>query len=143
MGLSNLLPDDDCLIQCALKQDVINNFLCRIDSWTESEIHRCPPYLHIFGLTMVELLNIDISTKLRRFMRHVDHHLVHLGCICNGSSGENEMSHKQFKVLYKSTNKHIDAIEPQLFTAWVPESVLLDHNSSSDNDSDTSVELHV
>lgn len=53
-----------------------------------------------FGLQMSDLFNVDVSMKLHSLMRHVDDHLTHLGCIRRGSSEENEMAHKEFKMLY-------------------------------------------
>lgn len=63
---------------------------------------------------MVELFNIDATTKLHRLMRHVFNHIVAFGCVRRGSSEENEQLHKQYKQLYYTTNKHTETLAPQL-----------------------------
>lgn len=52
-------------------------------------------------------------------MRKVEHHLIHMGCLQRGSSEENEIVHKELKVLYNSTNKHLDSIASQILTTWI------------------------
>lgn len=139
MVLSDSVPDDDPLVQCALPLGVINTFLCHFSTCTMSYIDRWKLYMFQFGAYMSDLFNLDISTNLHGLMRHVNHHLIHLGCIRHGSSEQNEMAHKQYKILYNTTQKHLESIAPQLLTTWVDQSVPLGNITDSDSKSEISV----
>lgn len=148
MGLSRNQPDDDELVQCALRLDIVSHVLCQYSKWTEQDIRRWQNYFFQFGLLMSRTFRVDVSTKLHRFMRHVDTHLVHLGCIRRGSSEENEMVHKEFKALYNFTIKHIATIASQILTNWVhcdqkfDDNTDVDHSVSSDGLSSSDFEEH-
>lgn len=79
MGLADFIPDPDPLLQCALRLDVVNDVLCTPSAWILSEINAWQRYVLEFSIWMAEVFNVHVSTKLHRLMRHVDHHLIHLG----------------------------------------------------------------
>lgn len=85
---------------------------------------------------MSELVSDEISTKYHRTMRHIYDHITSMGCICCGSTEENEQTHTQFKQLYNNTNKHIGCIAAQLLASWVDTSNLSDSETESDSDDD-------
>lgn len=118
-GTIRYAPDDYPLIKCAFTLNVVNKLLCDSYEWTEEEIKRWQLYLFNFGAQISDLFQVEVNAKMHRVMRHVHHHLVHIGCIRRGSSEENEMAHKQFKSVYKGTNKHMDFISAQLLTSSV------------------------
>lgn len=93
--------------------------LCMCFSWTEIDIEQWQRLMFKCGSEMTTLFNIDVTTKMHRLMRHADHHLIHLGCIRRCSSEQNEMVHKEVKIIYNITNKHIDDIASLLLMTWV------------------------
>lgn len=94
MGLPDSVPDNDPLVQCALQLEFVNSFICQPNCLTKNNADKWQLYLFKFGFFMAALFNVDGSTKLDRLMRHLDHHLIHLGCILRGSSKENEIADK-------------------------------------------------
>lgn len=84
-----------------------------------SNIRHLQEYMFRFVVEMSQLFQVDISTKRHRLMRHVEHDLIHMGCLQRRSSEKNEMVHKAFKVLYNSTNKFVDSIASQILTTCV------------------------
>lgn len=131
MGLSDLPPDEDPLVQCALALDVINHIVCYNFHWILQKIEHWQSYMFQFGVQMAQVFEVDVITKLNRLMPDIHRHLVHLSCISYSSSEENDMTHKEFKTLYNSTNKHLDAIDSQLLTSWIEISLHESHPSSS------------
>lgn len=119
MGLTDDLPDDDNLVRAAVELDVVNNLICTPGFYTASAISTWQTYMFKFGASISLLFHIDVTTKLHRLMRHVDRHLVLLGCLRRGSSEENEMAHKQFKTVYSQTNKRPDTLGQQLLKCWI------------------------
>lgn len=119
MGLSDLLPEVDPLIQCALTFDVVNHLLCSICEWKLHYIELWHLYLFRFGVQVSDMFKVYITTKMKRLMRHVHNHLFHLRFIRRGSSEENEIAHKQFKIMYNVTKKQPDSIATQLLTSRV------------------------
>lgn len=78
---------------------------------------------------MGEVFEVELPTKLHRLMRHIHHHLFHLGCIRRDSSKETYMAHIQFKMLYNARSKHLNAIDPQLLTFCIDLPLLQSHSS--------------
>lgn len=72
-----------------------------------------------FGRELATFFKIDVKTKMHHLVRHVDHHLIHLGCIRRCWYEETEMVHNKFKILYSNSNKHLDDISPQLLKTWI------------------------
>lgn len=141
MGISQKAPDEDPLLQCALQLDVMNQFLCDINKIgtrqiTESQVEKWQKFLFTVGSSMVDVFNVDVTTKLHRTMRHVKDHLLHHGCIRRGSTEENEYENKKFKRGFNFTNKHLDTIAPQLLRAHVhcDDVLASDEESESEND---------
>lgn len=66
-----------------------------------------------FGVQMNQLFQVDVTTELHGFMRHVENHLIHLDCLRRGSWEGKEVVNRQLQVQYSSTNKHLDPISPQ------------------------------
>lgn len=118
MGLANVPPDNDDIVQLALHLDVVNNFLCGQKQMTDDYIKNLQDFRFAFGCKFTSVIAVDVSTKLHRLMRHVHSHLIHLGCLRRGSSEKNEMAHKDFKSLYNRTNRHIDELAPPLLRMW-------------------------
>lgn len=100
MGFSDLSPDQNSLLQCALRLKFFNDVLCQKLQWTNRELDQWHNYMFQFGVLFSHLFKVDVSTKLHCLTRHKHHHLVHLGCIRCGSPEDNEMAHKEFKCLY-------------------------------------------
>lgn len=46
------------------------------------------------------------------------------------------MDHREFKMLYNTTKKHLHSKAPQLLTTWIDHKVPLDNKSYTDSDSD-------
>lgn len=92
-----------------------------------------------FEVMVCRLFDVDLSTKTPLLMWHVDHHLINLICLHSRSSEGNEMLHKYFKCLYKTTNNHIDGISPQLLTSWFYHSAQCDNHVDSDTGSDDNI----
>lgn len=53
-----------------------------------SDISIWQRYIIDFSFYMVHMFEVDLSAKLLRPMRHIDHHLIHLGFIRRLSSEE-------------------------------------------------------
>lgn len=87
------------MLQCAPKLDVVNICLCDTIKLIETDAAMWQNYLFQFGKKMTELFKVNVSTKFHRFMRHVQDHIIQLGCLKRCSSEENEMLHKKFKSL--------------------------------------------
>lgn len=134
MGLSDTVPDENPLLHCAQRFEFTNKFLCDPSELTEEIIIEWQEYFFQFAEFMADLFRVDISTKFHLLMRHIGHHLLFLGCIRRGSSEENEIAYKEFKLLYKNTNNHVDTIASQLLTTWENQSVPLDQSSDRDPD---------
>lgn len=114
MGVTDSIPDADPPVQCALKIDAVNYFMCHLAAVTEKGINRWQKFLFEFGTTMASTFHIDVATKIHRLMMHVSHHLKYMGCVYRGSSQEKETLHKQFKSGYANKNLHLDTIGPRL-----------------------------
>lgn len=114
MGRSDQKPDDHELLQKEIKLEVVKNYVCHPYCRSLSDIFVWKDYIFRFGVSLAELLKVNVSIKLYLLMRKVDQTLTHFGCIRRGSSEENEMAHKQLKSLYILNNKHIHLLGPQL-----------------------------
>lgn len=97
MDLSDL-PPTMVLVQFALTLDVVNHFLCSRCEWTLHDIERWQFYLFRFDAQISEVFKVDITTEMHRLMCHLQHALVHIGCIRRGSSKENDMADTEFKI---------------------------------------------
>lgn len=117
MGMDDLLPDNDVLVQAAFALDVVNTFLRSHILRTVGETNSWQAYCFDFGVSFCRLFNTNVTTKLNSLRSHVDHHLILLGCLRRTSSEENEMDHKQIKSVYGCTNKRLWSLGPQLMTA--------------------------
>lgn len=140
MGLADINPEDDILLQCALRLDFVNDILCTNNRFTKHKIDKKQRYFFDFGVQMYTVFKVDVATKFHRLMCHVYYHLlflVYLGC---SSSEENEMKNKHFKCLNSNTIKHLECIEPQLHTTWVHISSLPDESFHVTSDSDSSMD---
>lgn len=63
-----------------------------------------------FRVSLSRLFARDVTIKPHRLMRHVDRHLIRLGCLLHVSSEDNAIAHKQFKAAYIYTNKCLDSL---------------------------------
>lgn len=119
MGLSDLHPDNDQLLQFAFQIDVVMGFLSKPFSLTQKLIDYLQHYVFSVGTKFCDLFNVDVSTKLNQLMRLVNHNITHMGCFMRGSSGENKSAHKKFKQLVSNTNRHVGRIDSHLLYCWV------------------------
>lgn len=110
MGISDGSQDNDKLEQCALRLDVVNNFLVSQPPLTEQDLHRWQDYIFHSGQCMVEPFMMDVSTKLHRTMRHIYDHMQNLDCFSRASTEENERIQKSYKAVNHFTNLHIDCM---------------------------------
>lgn len=85
------------------------------------------------------MLDNDISTKLYRLIHNVDHHFINLGCMHRDSYKETAMHQKQYKILYNTTNKHLDDTGPRLLASWFDKDHHQNYHVQSDTDSDGSL----
>lgn len=147
MGMSDKCPDEDNLLHCAFMLDKVNKLLCDPISMNEKQLDSLQSTLFDFGSTFAAVFRVDISTKLHRLMRHVKHHIVHLGCLRRCSSEENEESYKQFKSIVENTNRHMHYLASQLLNVWVGRSQSftdpdIDISDPNYDDPDTSITVH-
>lgn len=112
MGISDK-NDDEQILQCSLQLDAGKSFLSTPKDCTEKSISDWKRFLFSFGSTMCSIFQIYINTKLHSLMCHVRDHLLNLGCLRRGWSGESEMRHKLFKSVYACAKKHISNIAPK------------------------------
>lgn len=139
MGVTDSVPENEYLVQASMQLDFINNFLCSSVLRTADIISQSQLYLFKFGVSLPRFFSADITTKLHRLMRHVERHLVLLGCLRRGCSEENVIEGKAFKAVYCLTNKLIHSLGQQLFTSWTDCS-LRSSGVIVDNDHDLPIE---
>lgn len=124
IGLNDKVrPDDDPLVQVALRlADVHTNLLGlnepvqnvnRTDNWI-LEIQRSCFQL---GVDMVNLFYTNVTTKMHRFMRHLDFHLMSFGMLRWGANDDNESKHKSVKTAYRVPNRRSSTLAEQLLRA--------------------------
>lgn len=78
MGVNDIQPNSDNLLQCELKFSAVDWFFSNSDAFRTNKRNAFQPYLLEFGQTMDETFNMDVTTKLHRSMRHVADHLIFL-----------------------------------------------------------------
>lgn len=61
MGLSEELPDEDALLQCTLRLDVINNELCNSYDWKLQHIQKWQMYMFHFVSLMADVFKMDVK----------------------------------------------------------------------------------
>lgn len=89
MGLPDSPPDNDDLVQSAMRLDVVNQAIWDPYTWKLSNMSHWKEYMFHFGVEMSQLFQADVSIKLHRFMRRVEQHLIHMCCLRRGSSEDN------------------------------------------------------
>ena len=113
-------PDDDSLIQCALLMNHVYSKMAGINQhramqrryWfdiAELETDCCR-----LGHALISTFGIKMSTKIHRIASHVGDHLRDFGDFYFGSTGENELIHKDTKGAYVAAYKHGDTLAKQL-----------------------------
>lgn len=118
-------PDDDPLVQLLLMTDKMQQLLLGIIH-APSHAHKSEIQINELGALCFEVgklaanyLQTFVTTKLHRIMRHTSDHFFDYGCIRKGSTDQNETLHKYTKKAYRSTNKHLTSIAPQLLKSRV------------------------
>lgn len=98
-GISDRLPDEENLLQCALQLGVLSSFLSSPSSLTISEIDEWQQFCSKFGKMFATFFCVEVNTKLHRVMRHILNHKINHGCFFRRNTEENECFHKYFKRL--------------------------------------------
>lgn len=119
MRISDMKPDHDELLDCALKLDVVSRFLSQPYHLTQSQIQTWRHFSFLFATTFSNVFNVEISTMLHSYIRHGRKHLLNHVCLRRGKAGENEAFHKDFEQVVNRTNSDIYKMAPQLFTALI------------------------
>lgn len=86
LGLLDVSPDDDDLVQTALALDVVNNFLCHPCLRLESPISKWQTYCFRLGVSLPSVFQVE--TRRTTFYSNL------LGFLRLGLSEENEMAHE-------------------------------------------------
>ncbi|CDF37391.1 unnamed protein product [Chondrus crispus] len=124
MGIpQSINPDDDPFVQLLLMIDFLQRKLLGINqkpevaSKTREDISDTARLGYEVGKKAATVLNCAVNTKLHRTMRHISDHYLDFGCFRKGATDGNETLHKATKLAYRSTNKQLSKIAPQLLSA--------------------------
>lgn len=99
----------------------------------EIDVSRWKRFFFELGRLYCPALDIDVSTKVHRTMRQIDHHLLYHGFIRCGSTEEPESEHQKWKSVYHKTNHHRVSIAVQVVSK-LPHSVDVDTSIESESD---------
>eukprot|EP00171_Calliarthron_tuberculosum_P022772 IDg22772t1 len=123
MGLQpGTAPDEDLLLQSAL---ALNKFQILVrginlpkasSQRTIESIQEIQQVGFNCGLWLSRALDISVSTKIHRCMRHIADHLLRFGCGRRGDTDRNETMHKDTKDCIDGTNRKLPQIAVQLLT---------------------------
>jgi len=124
MGIPyNTAPDNDEMTQLLLLVDFLQCQLLGINkppsfaARTEQQVEEIAAICFEVGQQVVECLDTFVTTKLHRLMRHTKDHFLDYGCFRKGATDANETLHKATKKAYRSTNRHLSNVAPQLLSA--------------------------
>lgn len=142
IGVSDVDPDSDPLLQCPFKLYCVSTFLSDPICLNDSSLAEWYEFMFQFAKEFSELFSVDIGIRMHRRMRHVKSHIDNIGCLRRASSEENESAHKEYKVLYNNIIRQMESIAPQLVTCWVERFANADESDAiSESNSETQKQL--